>query len=70
MLGIQSVGASRFALTLTGAQGSRYEIQTATNITSPAFWQPLLELELTNSAFQFWWTNGTERNRYFRALTR
>ena len=69
VLGIQAVGGPRLALTLAGPAGGRYEVQTATNLTAPAAWQPVLELDLTNSPARFWWTNGTEARRYFRALT-
>ena len=54
-------------LTLTGLPGRSYVLQTATNLTLPITWQPLLTNTAdTNGVWQFTDTNLDSAQRFFR----
>jgi hypothetical protein len=67
-LGLESLGNPVFRLTLRGLPGTRYKVQTATDLTSPVLWSDLFNLTLTNTSATFNWTNTSERRRFFRAF--
>ena len=65
---MQQVNASAVSLLIRGEVGTRYLIQTTTNLGDPSSWIPAYDLVLTNRVHSLNWTNASESARFFRAL--
>jgi uncharacterized delta-60 repeat protein len=66
VLTVQGVEGAVHTYSLLGQPGSRYAVQTSTELNAPLAWEPVFYLRLTNSIQSFQWTNTGEPARWFR----